>query len=744
MASNFVFNFQQFVQYQAIFQGHPFFPSQVLVAFDEDYYLTENPDIAIAMDLGIVASGLVHFLRTGIEENRRPSAFFSENLYLKVNPDVALAVQQGILKSGLQHFFLNGLNEGRDGLGITYEIGGLRIAMLFDEAYYQNQNLDIKEAIKNNLFTYGFEHFAVAGIYEGRNPSDYYNEALYRQLNPDVEAAIVSGFLKSGLEHYLTTGHREGRLASLLFNPLTYLADNPDVADAIAAGLIGSAFEHYIEHGAQEGRVSTQLYEEAFYLANNPDIVAAIAQGLLPSGLAHFLTTGVLEGRRPSELYDEESYLAANPEVSEAIEQGLYKTGLEHYLKVGMLAGNPLTPTDAPTLDFSQSSQAVQVILNDNQVNFLNFGANFKLMATGDSITQGVGEGANGAATPEAQREGYRLDLWQQLQNGSFPVDFVGPFANGPDNLPEKEHLGIRGIRIWEVNDRIGGDLNTYAPDVMLLMLGTNNDTPQSDLPENEDIQVANNMLAQYSTLLDTILNNSTFTGHVLVGTIAPARTDSAWKVRNDQFKLFNAGLVDLINAKNNSDRLTLIQVGTLLNDSDMSSLTVDNGLHPNQGGYAKMATAWYDALTDLVIASSTTTAGEQNVIGSGLDDILIGDNRVNRITGGAGEDVLTGGGGSDVFVLNAVSEGGDTITDWSTDDRLELLDAGFPGNLAGGFDLVAAASPTVASNRPTFLYNTGTGLLSYDSDGQGGQGIVQLLTLKGAPTLTTEQITVV
>ncbi|MDB9527894.1 FG-GAP-like repeat-containing protein [Oscillatoria sp. CS-180] len=291
-ASNLVFTFEQFVQYQAIDEGS--------------------------------------------------TLPFSEDLYLLANPDVQVAVDQGGFTSGLEHFTQFGDAEGRATLPLDLEVGGLRLSALFDETYYLSQHGDIAIAVEQGVFSSGFEHFVLSGVAEGRSPSSYYDEAIYFANNTDVAAAVNNGTITSGLIHYLTTGHIENRTASALFNPQDYLLNNGDVQAAVEAGAFDSAFDHFIEAGAEEGRVSPLLFEEAFYLSQNPDVAAAVDAGSFASGFEHYVSIGQGEGRDPSIFFDESTYLEANPDVAEAVGNGAFSSGMEHFFRSGRAEGRPL------------------------------------------------------------------------------------------------------------------------------------------------------------------------------------------------------------------------------------------------------------------------------------------------------------------------------------------------------------------------------------------------------------------
>ncbi|MDB9527895.1 integrin alpha [Oscillatoria sp. CS-180] len=267
---------------------------------------------------------------------------FSEALYLLANPDVQAALDQGVFESGFEHFTEYGESERRATIPLDLEVGGLRLAALFDETDYLSHNADIATAVKQGVFSSGFEHFVLSGLAEGRNPSSYYDEATYFANNADVAAAVEDGAFTSGLVHYLTIGHIENRVVSTLFNPQDYLLNNSDVQAAVDAGAFDSAFEHFIEAGAEEGRVSTLLFEEAFYLSQNPDVAAAVDAGSLTSGFEHYVSAGQGEGRDPSALFDESAYLEANPDVADAVIAGAFSSGFEHFFRNGRAEGRPL------------------------------------------------------------------------------------------------------------------------------------------------------------------------------------------------------------------------------------------------------------------------------------------------------------------------------------------------------------------------------------------------------------------
>jgi Ca2+-binding RTX toxin-like protein len=80
-----------------------------------------------------------------------------------------------------------------------------------------------------------------------------------------------------------------------------------------------------------------------------------------------------------------------------------------------------------------------------------------------------------------------------------------------------------------------------------------------------------------------------------------------------------------------------------------------------------------------------------QNVVGSPFNDVLIGDNNGNRLTGGGGADFLVGGGGNDTFVFTRGAAHGDWVADFngngaSAGDRIEFVGYG-PGAILTQLD---------------------------------------------------------
>jgi Ca2+-binding RTX toxin-like protein len=148
------------------------------------------------------------------------------------------------------------------------------------------------------------------------------------------------------------------------------------------------------------------------------------------------------------------------------------------------------------------------------------------------------------------------------------------------------------------------------------------------------------------------------------------------------------------------------------------------------------------------------TLTGTASVSGTGnaLNNSLMGNSGSNVLNGGAGNDVLSGGAGSDTFVFSNLpgSANADLIQDFTSADRIQLDNAvmaalGGNGNFTSNdarFWASGSGQAHDASDR--VVYNTNSGQLWYDADGNGA-GTAQLIaTLQDDPTLLASQISVI
>ncbi len=125
--------------------------------------------------------------------------------------------------------------------------------------------------------------------------------------------------------------------------------------------------------------------------------------------------------------------------------------------------------------------------------------------------------------------------------------------------------------------------------------------------------------------------------------------------------------------------------------------------------------------------------AGNDILRGLGGEDVLIGGVGDDRLSGGAGRDTLYGDAGADKFVFDSAINGVvnvDLIVDFVRGvDRIELASAIFGG--LGSADVLSAdrfvggAGATAQDALDRIVHDIATGMLYYDADGSGAQGMV-------------------
>ncbi|WP_299437463.1 Calx-beta domain-containing protein [uncultured Rhodospira sp.] len=121
------------------------------LAFDSAFYLSQNADVAAAIEAGVFPDARTHFLEYGLDEGRAPNPLWDEAWYLAGNSDVAAAIADGWLSSGLRHYATWGTEEGRDS------------GPWFSGNAYLEANTDVADAGMAPLF-----HFVTYGAGEGR------------------------------------------------------------------------------------------------------------------------------------------------------------------------------------------------------------------------------------------------------------------------------------------------------------------------------------------------------------------------------------------------------------------------------------------------------------------------------------------------------------------------------------------------------------------------------------------------
>lgn len=234
--------------------------------------------------------------------------------------------------------------------------------------------------------------------------------------------------------------------------------------------------------------------------------------------------------------------------------------------------------------------------------------APLKIMALGDSITAGWD------SMKVATVGGYRADLYQRLVADGRAVQFVGD--RGTPGAPHRlagqgRHQGESGKRIDEITGIVAGPLDTWQPDAILLHAGTN-DLQQGATPA----QAGERLRALLSTVWQRAPR-----AHVYLASIIPSQRIAARDAARGDGRNYRIEYNDLIRAlvpqlREAGRPIDYVHMGPVLSLAKPSGSYVDyvaDGIHPNNGGYSKMAVRWHSALASRAIdrweaeAASTT-----------------------------------------------------------------------------------------------------------------------------------------
>jgi lysophospholipase L1-like esterase len=204
------------------------------------------------------------------------------------------------------------------------------------------------------------------------------------------------------------------------------------------------------------------------------------------------------------------------------------------------------------------------------------------VMPLGDSITHG-----------EEIPGGYRIGLCQRFVSNNLQVHFVGSQSNGPADACGTSHEGHPGWRIDMIDANVVGWLRATNPHTVLLHIGTN------DVLQNFNLSGAP---ARLSALIDHI-TATVPTAQVFVATIIPIADTTA----EARARTFNATIPGIVQSKVNAGKhVHLVAMANALTTADLI-----DGVHPNAGGYDKMAATWFNALRSVPgSAGATALAG--------------------------------------------------------------------------------------------------------------------------------------
>lgn len=154
--------------------------------------------------------------------------------------------------------------------------------------------------------------------------------------------------------------------------------------------------------------------------------------------------------------------------------------------------------------------------------------------------------------------------------------------------------------------------------------------------------------------------------------------------------------------------------------------------------------------LTGSANINGTGNTGANVLRGNSGNNALNGHNGNDVIYGGLGNDVLTGGYGKDAFVFNTAlnaTNNVDRITDFSVvDDIIHLDHTVFAaiGDSLSNSEFVKNTTGLAQDSNDRIVYETDTGKLFYDSNGNAAGGSVHFATLQSNLNLTSADFAII
>ncbi|MCJ1435189.1 hypothetical protein MMC27_004561 [Xylographa pallens] len=193
-------------------------------------------------------------------------------------------------------------------------------------------------------------------------------------------------------------------------------------------------------------------------------------------------------------------------------------------------------------------------------------GKNLTILPLGDSITNGF---------QSTDGNGYRLDLVQDLANNT--VNMIGSVHAG--TMPDNNNEGHDGAIITEIASNATVSL-PLLPTVVLLMAGTN------DMDKNVSTATAPDRLGALIDQIFVVCPNTT----VLVAQVTPSGKNTTEAL----ILTYNAAIPSVVAQRANAGMHVAV-----VDMYDALSFPADfaDYLHPNDGGYKKMADAWFAGL---------------------------------------------------------------------------------------------------------------------------------------------------
>lgn len=216
-------------------------------------------------------------------------------------------------------------------------------------------------------------------------------------------------------------------------------------------------------------------------------------------------------------------------------------------------------------------------------------GAACVILPFGDSITDGF----------PAENGGYRVELFHRTLAAAKHVTFVGSLSNGPlmvDNVAfPPNHEGHSGFSIDPAPNNLtpggisplaNGAIATYHPNIILLLIGTN------DVNRNIDLANAPTRLA---ALVDRIIADAP-NALLAVGQLIPITDDTI----NVRVRAYNAAIPGIVQQRAAAGKHVILvnAYDPFASNANFKTALMTDVLHPNLAGYGLLGDTWYNAIS--------------------------------------------------------------------------------------------------------------------------------------------------
>lgn len=238
-------------------------------------------------------------------------------------------------------------------------------------------------------------------------------------------------------------------------------------------------------------------------------------------------------------------------------------------------------------------------------------GQPLRILPLGNSLTKGVycnnGTIVNCSTIPDSEMVGYRQTLYNALSNAGYTVDYVGNEIAGYALMSDYNHAGYPGFTSVQLATKMDDNnnylMNSTTPDIVLLEIGTN------------DVYSGFTSIEGVRSILDEINQYETSSGKPVLVFLSKIIRFTQGSFNENLVNTFNTNLYNLYTQRKSAgDLIEWVDIGMDLVNRLEPTGDMKDELHPNQGGYNKMAQRWFNAINGINTAPVASSIPNQTV----------------------------------------------------------------------------------------------------------------------------------